>query len=111
VDHLRRGDRHLQHLLRTGRVVTHPFVVGEIACGRLANRVEVLTLLQALPQAPMATHEEILTFIERQSLHGRGLGLIDVHLVASARLSRLAIWTRDKNLNRTATVLRVAYRP
>lgn len=110
IDHLRRGDPHLRRLLRAGQVAIHSFIVGEIACGSLANRAELFTLLHALPQTKTASHEEIIRFIEEQALHGKGLGLVDVHLLASARLSHLPIWTRDKTLHRVAAALGVAYR-
>ena len=109
IDHLRRADPHLQDLLRSGQVAMHPYVVGEIACGSLANRSELLALLQALPQANVATHEEVMALIERRSLHGKGLGLVDVHLLSSALLGHLPLWTRDKPLRQAATVLQIAY--
>jgi predicted nucleic acid-binding protein len=85
------------------QVWTHPFVIGELACGNLARREEVLTALDALPQAPVVDHAEVRAFIEAHHLHGRGLGWVDVHLLASARLARLPFWTQDKRL---ATVAR-----
>jgi len=84
----------------------HPFVVGELACGHLRNRDEVLSLLERLPQAPLVGHGEVLAFLGSHRLMGTGLGWIDVHLLAAARLSRAALWTLDRVLARTATKLR-----
>jgi predicted nucleic acid-binding protein len=89
-------------------VMCHPFVIGELACGRLRNRQEVLGLLAALPQAPVADHEEVLRLIDRHSLFGRRLGWVDVHLLGSTLLAAAALWTLDKSLNQAASVLRVA---
>jgi predicted nucleic acid-binding protein len=88
----------------------HPFVLGELACGNLANRSGVLGLLGNLPAATTATDSEALIFIERRSLMGRGIGYIDVHLLASVALSRDAhLWTRDGRLGAAATELELAY--
>jgi predicted nucleic acid-binding protein len=109
VDHLRRGRPELATALDEGLVLTHPFVIGELACGNIANRAEVLALLRQLPRAIVASDEEVLAFIEARSL-GRGLGLIDVHLVAAAALSGdVAIWTRDRRLQAVARTLGLAY--
>jgi predicted nucleic acid-binding protein len=110
VDHLRRGDTQLVALLERGAVVMHPFVVGEIACGSLANRGAVLELLQDLPTAVVADNDEVLGFIERHGLHGKGIGYVDVHLLASVALSgAAALWTRDKRLRSAADDMRCAY--
>jgi len=99
IDHLRAGDAHLAALLEAGRVVVHPFVIGEIALGNLSRRIDVLTALSDLPSAEMATDLEVLDLIERHSLFGRGIGYVDAHLVASARLTAgTSLWTRDKPL-------------
>lgn len=111
VDHLRRGDAQLVELLERGRVVMHPFVVGEIACGSLADRAAILELLQDLPAAVVADNDEVLGFIERHSLHGRGIGFVDVHLVASVALTGggAKLWTRDKRLGAATADLGLAY--
>ncbi|MDQ7844267.1 MAG: PIN domain-containing protein [Armatimonadota bacterium] len=108
VDHLRRGSAELGRLLEEGEVVTHPFVIGELACGAVPHRREFLTLLSALPSATVAEHDEVLQFVERHRLYGRGLGWIDVHLLASARLSAAALWTLDRPLQQAAAALRLA---
>ena len=110
VDHLRDGTPALAAALEQGRVLTHPFVLGELACGNLKNRSEVLQLLGELPAAPMATDPEALDFIERRALMGRGIGYVDVHLLASVALAGTAqLWTRDKRLAAVAADLKLAY--
>jgi len=102
VDHFRRGSGRLAALLEEGLVVCHPFVVGELACGHLRNRAEILESLSALPRVETADHEEVLRFLDSQRLYGTGLGWIDAHLLASAVLSGVRLWTRDRRLLRAA---------
>jgi len=109
VEHLRSGNLGLENLLNEGRVVCHPFIVGELACGNLSNRSEILSLLQALPLVNHAEHEEVMHFIESYSLMGRGLGYIDMHLIASALLTKVPIWTLDKKLKEVSSKLRLEY--
>jgi predicted nucleic acid-binding protein len=109
IDHLRAGNRKLRSLLENAEVLTHPFVVGELACGTLRNREEVLTLLQALPEAQAAEHEEVMRVVERERLYDRGIGWIDAHLLASARLSSAALWTLDRRLSRITSALALAF--
>jgi predicted nucleic acid-binding protein len=110
VDHLRSGDAQLASLLEQATVVMHPFVVGEIACGSLSNRSSILELLQHLPSAAVAEADEILGFIERHALHGKGIGYVDVHLLASVALTEgAALWTRDKRLHDAAQTLGYAF--
>ena len=108
VDHLRTGNRRLTSLLDEDRVVTHPFVIGELACGSLRNRSEVLVLLEALPLAEFAEHREVLELVERERLYGRGIGWVDAHLLASARLADAALWTLDRPLLKIASALSIA---
>ena len=110
VTHLRRGSRHLEELLLDAKVVCHPFVVGELACGNLKNRDEFLSLLQSLPMAPTVVLDELLYFIERHRLTAKGLGFVDVNLLASAHLSGIPLWTSDKRLRSAATELELAHR-
>ncbi len=98
VDHLRRAEEELQNLLDAGEVLSHPFVIGELACGNLKNRDEILSLLTFLPRAEVASDEEVLDLVAKRKLYGKGLGWIDVHLLAAARLSQCTLWTRDKTL-------------
>jgi len=110
IDHLRKGDRELARLLTDTRVLIHPFVVGELACGNLENREEVLSLLADLPPVAVASHSEILYFIDQRRLMGRGIGYIDAHLLASASLAPSArLWTRDKRLARVAADLNLTH--
>lgn len=108
IDHLRRGDDGLARMLGRGEVFGHPFVIGELACGNLRKRVEILALLAALPQAPVAEHSEVLLLVERHRLAGRGLGWVDMHMLASARLGPGRLWTRDRALAAAADALGVA---
>ena len=98
VEHLRHGLPRLATLLQEGEVMIHPWVIGELACGNLRNRSQVLDLLQGLPAAMVASDVEVLLLIEREQLMGRGIGYIDAHLLASARLSHGRLWTQDLGL-------------
>ena len=109
IDHFHRGDSHLADLLNSGQVVTHPFVIGELACGNLMNHQTILDLLQALSQVKTLFDDEVLAFMDRHTLHGKGLGLIDMHLLASSFLNHVSLWTRDKTLAGMATILRVVH--
>jgi hypothetical protein len=110
VDHLRRGDPGLVALLERAAVVMHPFVMGEIACGSLKDRQSLLELLHDLPGAVIATDDEAMQFIERHRLYGKGIGYIDVHLLASVALTGGAqLWTRDQRLRQVAATMGFAY--
>jgi hypothetical protein len=109
VDHLSRGNPRLEALLMEALVACHPFVVGELACGTLQNRAGILSLLGSLPQAPVISHKEFLHFIELHALAGLGIGFVDIHLLASARLSDMPLWTADKRLSRAAEDLGLAF--
>lgn len=110
VDHLRAGNPRLSSLLQAGLVLSHPFVAGELACGNLRNRTEVLTLLGDLPQAPLARDKEVLDFIEHYRLMGRGIGYIDAHLLTAAALAGDArLWTLDQRLAALARRLTLDY--
>lgn len=108
VAHLRQGVIGLEALLNEARAVCHPFIIGELACGNLQNRSEILDLLQALPQAIRAEHEEVMQFIENHRLMGKGLGYIDLHLLAAALLTKIPFWTLDERLNEVAIKLELA---
>ena len=110
VDHLRGSDQKLAELLNSGLVLVHPFVVGELALGRLRQRYIILEALLQLPRTVVATDGEILAFISRQKLFGRGIGYVDVHLLAAVRLTTGSkLWTRDQRLFDTADGLGLAF--
>ena len=109
VDHLRKGDSHLVQLLEKGRVLCHPFVIGELACGNLKNREEILDALKQLASAPIIEFDEYMQFIDQNRLHGLGIGFVDIHLLASALLAGATLWTDDKRLKKTATDLGIAH--
>jgi predicted nucleic acid-binding protein len=109
IKHFRESDTELISHLNIGFVACHPFIVGELACGNLGNRAEILELLQALPSSPVVEATEILEFVENNSLMGRGLGYVDIHLLASAIIGNVVLWTFDRRLQEAATELGVAY--
>jgi predicted nucleic acid-binding protein len=109
INHFQKGNVHLEKLLLDMEVACHPFIIGELACGNLKSRSEILPLLYSLPQAPSVENDEILHFIERNRLMGSGIGLIDVHLLASALLAHIPLWTSDKRLLNTSVTLQMAY--
>lgn len=109
VDHLRATDKALAALLDTGAVLAHPFVIGEIALGNLRQREIVLNALSDLPHASVATDVEVLHFIDRHALSGRGIGYVDAHLLAAVQLTTGAeLWTKDKRLHGVAIQLGLA---
>lgn len=109
--HLRDGNIGLETLLNQGLVASHSFILGELACGNIRNRSEVLSLLQALPMAIHAEHDEVMDLIEIHSLMGKGLGYVDMHLLASAILTEVPLWSLDRKLNETASKLKKRYLP
>jgi predicted nucleic acid-binding protein len=108
IDHLRVANRQLAGLLLEEKVLSHPLVVGELACGSLRRRTEILGLLRCLPRAPVVDDEEVLLFMEAHALMGSGLGWVDVHLLASVCLAGERLWTRDRRLIQVARRLSVA---
>lgn len=108
IDHLRNSNSRLVSLLEDAEVLTHPFVLGELVLGRLAQRSEILELLENLPRAEVALHEEVLSMIEDRGLAGSGVGWVDAHLLASALLSRAPLWSLDRKLASAAKLLDLA---
>jgi len=104
VHHFRTALPHLQALLGNALVLTHPFVMGELACGNLRHRALILENLKALPSALAATDQEVLELVEQRALWGRGLGWIDAHLLASTLLTGCRLWTLDRPLSRAAAL-------
>jgi len=106
IEHLRKTDIQLVHLLKKDIVLIHPFIIGELACGNLHNRSQILMLLENLPQSREASKQEVLYFIEHNQLMGRGIGYIDAHLLASTALTQnTKILTYDKRLKNLAKEL------
>jgi predicted nucleic acid-binding protein len=108
VDHLRRGSGGLMTLLDSEEVCCHPFIAGELACGNLRQRAEILRLLTRLPTIPVAEHGEVLHLVERNRLMGSGIGWIDAHLLAAAVVSGARLWTLDRPLAAAASRIGVA---
>ncbi len=110
IDHLRVADTKLAALLARGTVGMHPMIIGELACGNLKNRTELLSLWRNLPRIGAATDAEALYFIERHQLMGKGVGYIDIHLLAAVMLQGDALlWTRDKRLAALAVNLGLSF--
>ena len=110
ISHLRDGNSCLEKLLNDGNVLCHPFIIGELACGNIKNRTEILSLLQSLPLAKKAKHDEVLKFIENKKLMSKGLGYVDIHLLTSAILSDSLLWSFDKELNKIALELNISFK-
>jgi predicted nucleic acid-binding protein len=98
IEHFRSGNARLRELLQEGEVTTHPMILGELACGNLAKRAEILRLLSRLPQIPQAPDHLVRQSIESRRLFGKGIGRIDAHLLAASRLASIPIWTLDPRL-------------
>jgi predicted nucleic acid-binding protein len=112
IDHFRRARADLEALIGSGRVVTHPFVIAEVALGFLAERRKKLGLMELLWQVEVANILEVRRMIETRVLYSRGIGLIDAHLLASCLLTPgTQIWTRDTRLQNVAKALGVHAAP
>jgi predicted nucleic acid-binding protein len=107
IDHLRSANASLAELLGEQQVLTHPFVMGEVACGSISNRSRILLAMQALPRAVVAEHDEVMRLIDDRKLWGKGIGWLDAHLLTSVLLSGSFLWTHDKPLQQAAAALRV----
>jgi predicted nucleic acid-binding protein len=105
IDHLNNSNDDLIQLLNSGKVCIHPFIIGELSCGNISNRLEIFSLLKALPRVEPALEEEVFTLIEKKKLFGIGLGFVDVNLLASALIHNVKIWTHDKTLKKVAKKL------
>jgi len=109
IDHFHHSDEDLKELLLSNQVCIHPFILGELSCGNISNRKEVLSLLRTLRSIDLVLDEEVFLLIEDRKLFGKGLGFIDIHLLASAMIHHIPIWTRDKSLSRVARELGVDF--
>jgi predicted nucleic acid-binding protein len=105
IEHFRTGVAQLQLLLQRGVVATHPFVIGELACGHLRNRQRIIADLTLLPRMHPAAHSEVLHLIEKRRLGGTDIGWIDAHLLASAIAAKGRLWTHDRKLAEVAQSL------
>ena len=108
VDHFKKRDRRISDILEQRQILTHPYVIGEIMLGQFTDRLLIRELFVNLESCAVASQTEILEFIETEKLFGRGVGLIDVHLLASARLSSAKLLTHDKRLRQVASELRLS---
>jgi predicted nucleic acid-binding protein len=111
IDHLRRRNPQLVRLLELNMVYLHPWVIGELACGQLKNRADILEHLSNLTLVTQASDSEVMEFLERNRLYGRGVGWVDLHLLASALLTNCPFWTLDRRLSQIAHDLDVAFTP
>jgi predicted nucleic acid-binding protein len=103
--HFRTNNQRLFDLLEAALVSSHPCIIGEIACGNLARRESVLSSLKALPQTTVATDNEVLHFIEKHQISGKGVGYVDLHLLVSAAISGEKVWTADRRMTEVASLL------
>ena len=112
IEYLRGREKALEHLLKANRVFMHPFVIGEVACGNVADRERIFSVFKTLPALPIISDSEVLHFIERNRLMGRGIGYIDFHLLTAVTLTPpVQFWTQDKRLEKVAEDLNLAFRP
>jgi len=110
IDHLIVENPHLVSLLQQRQILIHPMVIGELACGNMRDRADVMRLLRGLPRIFAATHDEVLFLIESHHFMGRGIGFIDAHLLTSTAMSEpTQLWTNDRRLMELATELGVAH--
>ena len=109
IDYFRQGEIALTTLLEKGDVLCHPFILGELACGHLHPRKEILRHLSTLPFSPAVRNQDVLEFMEMHRFFGLGLGLIDMHLLASATLAGASLWSGDKGLKKAAEKLRISF--
>jgi predicted nucleic acid-binding protein len=109
VTHFRKSENHLIQLLELGFVACHPFIIGELACGSIKNRHEIIQLLEALPNVPVLEHQEVMSFIESRKIMSKGIGYVDTHLLGSSILAGIPIWTLDKSLAKVSSTLEIEY--
>ena len=109
IEHFRKGNAHLKELLVTGQAACHPFIIGELACGNLKLRSEIIILLRTLPSVNTVSDDEIIYFIEEKQLMGLGTGIVDMHLLASSIMTNTPLWTNDTRLKEVARKLNILY--
>ncbi len=108
VNHFRHGSPRLESLLQDTQVLIHPWIVGELACGGLKNRKEILALLGTLPETHIPEHHEVMHLLENHKLYGTGIGWVDITLLAAAQLTGCAIWTADASLQKAVAKLQLS---
>jgi predicted nucleic acid-binding protein len=110
IDHARQNNDHLFDLFKQGRILIHPFMIGEVALGSLRDHDTIIASLLEMPRPQVASEAEVLSLIRNRFLAGSGIGYVDAHLLASARLTpETLLWTRDKRQKRVAEAMGVAY--
>jgi predicted nucleic acid-binding protein len=109
INHLKTSNKKLISLLEDNFILTHEFIIGELACGSIKKRKEFLKHLKRLPLVKPATHEECLYFLEKNNLTGSGIGWIDIHLLSSCKLTGCKIWTNDTKLKKVAKNLKLNF--
>lgn len=109
IHHFRRADPELSRLLDNGQIAMHPFVLGELCCGNLPARARTLADFGRLPSVTLALNREVCEFVEHRALMGLGIGFIDAHLLASALLDAVPLWTRDRRLRDIAASLEISF--
>ena len=109
IDHFRNSNDQLAELLHDGEVFCHPLIIGELACGNIKNRKEILSDLQALPQSAVIEHDEIMIFIDKNQIMGKGLGYVDMAILASALVTMIPLWTFDQKLSAIAKKMNINY--
>ena len=109
IKHLRENEKNLVRLLEQGLVACHPFIIGELACGGIKNRHEIISLLNDLPSTDILDHYDIMEFIEYRKIMNKGIGYVDVHLLGSALVTETPLWTFDKALKKIANLLSISY--
>jgi predicted nucleic acid-binding protein len=110
IDFFRAGNIEFEHLLDRQQIATHPFVIGEVALGSLRNPRKTISIMQSMPQAEVASHDEVMHFLDAAELAGKGIGYVDIHLLASTRIAGdMTLWTRDHRLAAAAAELNIAH--
>ena len=109
IEFLSKREPTMKSLLLENRVVTHPFIIGEIACGSIKNRAQILSLLESLQQVQVSLHSEVLFMLKTHKLFGKGIGFIDLHLLSAALIAEIPLWTNDKRLHAISETHKIAY--
>ncbi len=109
IEFLSKKEPAMKNLLLENRVVIHPFVIGEIACGSIKNRTQILNLLQSLQQVQVSQHTEVLFLLKAHKLFSKGIGWVDLHLLSAALIAEIPLWTKDKKLQAISKAHQIAH--